>query len=59
VFCKSCRWSADIDFQKLINDRRGDVPMVPFALVLWTVWFTDYGRDLTGGQLRTREEPAL
>jgi hypothetical protein len=31
--------------------------MVPFALVLWTVWFTDHGRDLTGGQLRTREEP--
>lgn len=28
VFCKSCRWSADTDFGKLINDGRGDIPLI-------------------------------
>jgi hypothetical protein len=28
VYCKSCRWSSDTDFAKLINDGRGDVPLI-------------------------------
>jgi hypothetical protein len=28
VFCRSRRWSVNADFQKLINDGRGDVPLV-------------------------------
>jgi hypothetical protein len=28
VFCKSCHWAIDADFQKLIADGRGDVPLV-------------------------------
>jgi hypothetical protein len=28
VWCRSCRWAIDADFQKLINEGRGDVPLI-------------------------------
>jgi hypothetical protein len=28
VWCRSCRWSADTDFQKLIDDGQGDEPLM-------------------------------
>jgi hypothetical protein len=32
VYCKSCQFSAETDFAKLIRDARGDIPLVRLKL---------------------------
>jgi hypothetical protein len=49
VYCKSCRWSSDTDFAKLIADGRGDIPLIKLR---WRCG--NYGSRLTDAVMNRR-----
>jgi hypothetical protein len=59
VFCKSCHWAIDPDFQQLIADGRGDVPLVDLKWRCGRCGSRLIDAVMSGGHLGPRAEPAV